>query len=63
MLYEISLQNGPVWWIAHQTSEKEKADLLRASVKAQYIYLRVFDDLGNIVSIRCQSNKWIVSPM
>jgi hypothetical protein len=63
MLYEIYLQNGPIVWIAFRTSDKEEAEKTLESVKAQYVYLRILDDVGRVISLRCQSNKWVISPM
>jgi hypothetical protein len=55
MLYQIYLQNGPLApWLALQTYDKEEADQFLKSAKAQYVYLRILDDKGWFVSIRCE---------
>ena len=54
MLYEIYLENGPISWLAFQTNKKEEASTFLASAKAQFVYLRILDDNGRVVSMRCQ---------
>lgn len=54
MIYEIYLQNGPILWLALQTKNETEAISFFASSRAQYIYLRILDDKGNVVSMRCE---------
>lgn len=55
MLYEIYLQNGPIVWLAYQTKNETEAMSFFDSSRAQYIYLRILDEKGNVVSMRCES--------
>ena len=58
MLYEIYLQNGPCSpWRALETTDKEEANRFLESAKAQFVYLRILDDKGAVVSIRCQKDQ------
>lgn len=57
MLYQIYLQNGPVCWKAYQTPEKETAEKFLESAKAQYVYLRILDDKGYVLSLRCEKRQ------
>ena len=58
MLYEIYLQNGPLSpWLAFQTTNKEEANIFLESAKAQFVYLRILDEKGSVLSLRCQPNQ------
>lgn len=54
MLYEVYLQNGPTIWLAFETKNEEEALSFFGSTRAQYIYLRILDEKGNVVSMRCE---------
>jgi len=54
MLYEIYLENGPICWRAYETTQKDLAQTYLESAKAQYVYLRILDDNGSLVSLRCE---------
>lgn len=55
MLFQIYLQNGPLCpWLALQTTKKEEAEKFLESAKAQFVYLRILDENGSIISMKCQ---------
>ena len=54
MLYQVYLQNGPLSpWLALKTTDEKEATLFVESAKAQYVYLRILDEQGWVVSLRC----------
>lgn len=55
MFYEITLQNGPILWLAFQTKNETEAIEYFKNAKAQYVYIRILDEKGNVVSLRCET--------
>ena len=53
MFYEITLQNAHILWLAFQTKDKTEAMDYFKNAKAQYVYLRILDDNGHVISMRC----------
>jgi hypothetical protein len=51
MLYEIWLENGWSPWLAFQTTNETQANEYFRKAAGNYVYLRVLDDKGYIVSI------------
>ena len=56
MLYEIYLENGWTPWLVFQTTNETEANELFKKTKGQYVYLRVLDDNGYVISIRCEKH-------
>jgi len=54
MLYEIWLENGWSPWLAFQTTNETQANEYFRKAAGNYVYLRVLDDKGYIVSFRCE---------
>lgn len=55
MLYQVYLQNGPFSpWLALQTRNENEAILYFESAKAHYVYLRILNEKGWLVSLRCE---------
>lgn len=57
MRYEVFLVNGLNPWLAFSTTDETQANEYIESVKqkVQRLYLRVLDEKGRFVSIRCMS--------
>jgi hypothetical protein len=57
MLYEIYLENGGSPWLAFQTSNETEANEYFQQARALYVYFRVLDEKGGVVSITTRSSK------
>ena len=57
MRYEVFLVNGSNPWLAFSTTDETQANEYVESVKQKvlFVYLRVLDERGRFVSIRCFS--------
>lgn len=54
MLYEIYLENGLTPWLAFQTRNETEANAYFQKARGQYVYLRILNEKGDVVSIRCE---------
>ena len=54
MLYEISIENGWIPWLAFQTQNETEANEYFQKARGNYVYLRVSDEKGTIVKFLCE---------